>query len=109
MLSGSASREFIYAADATEGILLATEHYNGSEPVNIGAGFEITIKDLVEKIVKLTGFKGEVRWDSTKPDGQPRRKLDVSRAKEYFGFEAKTSFDEGLKATIDWYRENKIA
>jgi len=107
--TGSASREFIYAADAAEGILLATEHYNGSEPVNIGAGFEITIKDLVEKIVELTGFTGEIRWDSSKPDGQPRRKLDVSRAKEYFGFEAKTSFDEGLKATIDWYREHKIA
>ncbi len=107
--TGSASREFIYAADAAEGILLATEHYNGSEPVNIGAGFEISIKDLVEKIAKLTGFKGEIRWDSSKPDGQPRRMLDVTRAKKYFGFEAKTSFDEGLKATIDWYRKNKTA
>ncbi|MHC4075150.1 MAG: GDP-L-fucose synthase family protein [Planctomycetota bacterium] len=101
--SGSASREFIYAADAAEGILLASEFYNGPEPVNIGAGFEITIKELAEKIVKLTGFKGEIRWDTTKPDGQPRRQLDVTRAKEYFGFKAKTSFDEGLKATIDWY------
>ncbi|MBN2590101.1 MAG: GDP-L-fucose synthase [Sedimentisphaerales bacterium] len=107
--TGSASREFIYAADAAEGILMAAEHYNGSEPINIGAGFEISIKDLVEKIAKLTGFTGEIRWDSSKPDGQPRRMLDVSRAKEYFGFEAKTSFDEGLKATIDWYRENKTA
>ncbi|RKY21332.1 MAG: GDP-L-fucose synthase [Planctomycetota bacterium] len=105
--TGSASREFIYAADAAEGILLATELYNGSEPVNIGAGFEITIKELVEKIVKLTGFEGEIRWDSSKPDGQPRRRLDVSRAKEYFGFEAKTSFDEGLKETVKWYKKNR--
>ncbi|MFC1781082.1 GDP-L-fucose synthase family protein [Planctomycetota bacterium] len=105
--TGSASREFIYVADAAEGILLATELYNGSEPVNIGAGFEITIKDLVEKIVKLTGFEGEIRWDSTQPDGQPRRQLDVTRAREYLGFEAKTSFDEGLKTTIDWYRKHK--
>lgn len=105
--TGSASREFIYVADAAEGILLATELYNKSEPVNIGAGFEISIKELVQKIAKLTGFKGEIRWDSSKPDGQPRRKLDVSKAKKYFGFEAKTSFDEGLKATIDWYRKHK--
>ncbi|MGD0573393.1 MAG: GDP-L-fucose synthase [Sedimentisphaerales bacterium] len=105
--TGSASREFIYAGDAAEGILLAAEHYNGPEPVNIGAGFEITIKDLVEKIVKLTGFKGQIRWDSSKPDGQPRRRLDVSRAKKLFGFEAKMTFDEGLKRTIDWFRENR--
>ena len=105
--TGSASREFIYAADAAEGILLATEKYSGPEPVNIGAGFEITIKDLVEKIAKLTGFNGEIRWDSSRPDGQPRRRLDVSRAKKYFGFEAKTGFDEGLKATIDWYKANR--
>jgi GDP-L-fucose synthase len=104
--TGKVSREFIYVADAAEGILLATEHYNESEPVNIGAGFEITIKDLAQKIVKLTGFSGEIRWDPSKPDGQPRRRLDVSRAKQLFGFEAKTSFDEGLRATIDWYREN---
>ncbi len=105
--TGSASREFIYVADAAEGILLATEHYNGPEPVNIGAGFEITIKELAEKIVELTGFTGEIRWDSSKPDGQPRRRLDVSKAKKYFGFEAKTPFDEGLKMTIDWYRKHK--
>ena len=104
--TGKVSREFIYVADAAEGILLATEHFNGAEPVNIGAGFEITIKSLVEKIVQLTGFKGGIRWDSSKPDGQPRRRLDVSKAKEYFGFEAKTSFDEGLKATINWYMAN---
>lgn len=101
--TGSASREFIYAEDAAEGILLATERYNSFEPVNIGAGFEITIKDLVKKIVELTGFKGEIRWDSSKPDGQPRRCLDTSRAKKLFGFETKMSFDEGLKATIEWY------
>jgi GDP-L-fucose synthase len=103
--TGKASREFIYADDAAEGILLATEHYNGPEAVNIGAGFEITIKQLVELIAELTGFKGEIRWDPSKPDGQPRRCLDTSRAKALFGFEAKTTFREGLKATIDWYRK----
>ncbi len=103
--TGSASREFIHVADAAEGILLATEHYNSPEPVNIGAGFEITIKELVEKIVELTGFTGEIRWDSSKPDGQPRRRLDVSKAQKHFGFESKIPFDEGLKATIDWYRK----
>ena len=105
--TGNVSREFIYAADAAEGILLATEHYNGAEPVNIGAGFEITIKELAEKIAKLTGFGGEVRWDASKPDGQPRRCLDTSRAKKLFGFEAKMTFDEGLKSTIEWYRQNR--
>lgn len=105
--TGTPSREFIYAADAAEGILLATEHYTGAEPVNIGAGFEITIKDLVEKITKITNFKGEIRWDNSKPDGQPRRCLDTSRAKKLFGFEAKTDFDKGLKATVDWYITNK--
>jgi GDP-L-fucose synthase len=104
--SGKVSREFIYAADAAEGILLATEFYNGSEPVNIGAGFEITIKDLTEKIVRLTSFKGKIRWDSSKPDGQPRRCLDTSRAKKLFGFAAKTDFDTGLKQTIEWYKKN---
>jgi GDP-L-fucose synthase len=101
--TGGVSREFIYAADAAEGILLATEHFNGPEPVNVGAGFEITIKELVEKIAALTGFKGEIRWDSSRPNGQPRRRLDTSRARKLFGFEAKTPFDEGLKATVDWY------
>jgi GDP-L-fucose synthase len=104
--TGEVSREFIYAADAAEGILLATEHYNGSEPVNIGAGFEIKIKDLAGKIAELTGFKGEIHWDSSKPDGQPRRCLDVSKARENFGFEAKTPFDDGLRATIEWYRRH---
>jgi len=107
--TGNVSREFIYVADAAEGILLATEHYNGPEPVNIGAGFEIKIKDLAEKIAALTGFTGEIRWDSSQPDGQPRRRLDVSRAGKLFGFEAKTNFDEGLKETIKWYRENPAA
>jgi GDP-L-fucose synthase len=103
--TGAASREFLYVADAAEGILLATEHYNGAQPVNLGAGREIRIKDLAEKIAQLTGFTGAIRWDPSKPDGQPRRCLDVSKAREYFGFEARTSFDEGLKATVDWYRK----
>jgi len=105
--TGSASREFIYVTDAAEGILLATEKYDKPEAVNIGAGFEITIKDLVGKIAKFTGFGGEIRWDSSRPDGQPRRRLDVSRAKVEFGFEAKMDFDEGLKKTIRWYVEHR--
>jgi len=105
--TGAASREFIYVADAAEGILLATEKYNKPAPVNIGAGFEITIKDLVEKIAKYTGFTGGIRWDGSRPDGQPRRRLDVWRAKAEFGFEAKMDFDEGLKKTIKWYIENR--
>lgn len=105
--TGSASREFIYVEDAAEGILRATEHYNGAAAVNIGSGFEIAIRDLAEKIAKLTGFQGEIRWDASKPDGQPRRCLDTSRARKEFGFEARTGFDEGLKATIDWYRAHR--
>jgi len=105
--TGSASREFIYADDAAEGILLATEHYNKPHPVNIGAGFEITIKDLVEKIADLTGFKGEIRWAPSQPDGQPRRCLDTGYAKQEFGFEAATGFEEGLKTTINWYRQHQ--
>jgi GDP-L-fucose synthase len=101
--TGKVSREFIHARDAAEGILLATERYDGSEPVNIGAGYEITIEDLARKIAALTGFSGELRWDSSQPDGQPRRRLDVSKAKEYFGFQARIPFDEGLKETIAWY------
>ncbi|MDY7031817.1 MAG: GDP-L-fucose synthase [Thermodesulfobacteriota bacterium] len=104
--TGRATREFLYVEDAAEGILLATEHYNGDEPVNLGAGFEISIKDLVYKIVEITGFTGEVVWDKTKPDGQPRRMLDTSRAKEYFGFQAKTPFEIGLRNTINWYIRN---
>lgn len=105
--TGSASREFIYAADAAGGIVLATQRYDGADPINIGTGSEITIKELVEKIAKLTGFRGEIRWDPSKPDGQPKRRLDTSRAKEHFSFEARTPLDEGLKATIDWYRANR--
>ena len=105
--TGKASREFLYVEDAAEGILLATEKYNKPEPVNIGAGFEIKIKELVELIVELSGFEGEIKWDTTKPDGQPRRCLDVSRAKEEFGFQAKVDFREGLKKTIEWYTANK--
>jgi len=104
--TGAVSREFLYVADAAEGILLATERYNGAEPVNLGAGCEIRIQDLAEKIAKLTGFTGQIRWDSSQPDGQPRRCLDCSRAREYFGFEARTSFDEGLRQVIDWYRHS---
>jgi GDP-L-fucose synthase len=89
--------------DAAEGILLAAEKYNKPDPVNLGAGFEISIKDLVDLIVKLTGFKGQVVWDPSKPDGQPRRMLDTSRAKKEFGFKAETDFEAGLRKTIDWY------
>ena len=102
--TGNASREFIYAADAADGILLAAEKYNEPEPVNIGTGFEITIKDLVEKVADLTGFTGKIIWDHSKPDGQPNRRLDTSRALEKFGFSAKTNFEDGLNRTIDWYR-----
>jgi GDP-L-fucose synthase len=100
---GSATREFLYVDDAAEGIVRATETYNGSEPVNLGAGFEISIKDLAEKIAGLTGFKGRIQWDISKPNGQPRRSLDVSRAEALFGFQATTSFDAGLKNTIAWF------
>jgi GDP-L-fucose synthase len=102
--TGGASREFLYVEDAAEAIILAAEKYNKPAPVNIGAGFEIKIKDLVDLIVRLTGFKGQVVWDKTKPDGQPRRMLDTSRAIKEFGFRAKTNFNEGLKKTIEWYR-----
>jgi len=103
--SGRATREFLYVKDAAEGLILATESYNKPEPVNIGAGFEISIKDLAESIAKITGFKGKVVWDKTKPDGQPRRGLDVSKAYKEFGFKAKTDFHEGLKKTVEWYRK----
>lgn len=101
--TGKASREFLYVEDAAEAIVLATEKYDKPEPVNIGAGFEITIKDLVKLIAKLTGFEGAIEWDTSKPDGQPRRCLDTSKAQREFGFKAKTGFEEGLKKTIDWY------
>jgi len=104
--TGKATREFLYVEDAARGIVLAAEKYNSSEPVNLGAGFEISIKDLVTLIVKLTGFKGEVIWDKTKPDGQPRRCLDTNRAQKEFGFKAKVGFEQGLKKTIAWYRQH---
>ncbi len=104
---GSPTREFIYVEDAARGIALATERFNESEPVNIGSGFEISIKDLVEKIARMTGFEGELMWDTSKPNGQPRRALDTTKAREKFGFSAQTDFDQGLKRTIDWFRENR--
>lgn len=101
--TGKASREFLYVEDAAEGIILACERYDKPDPANLGAGFEITIRDLVELIAKLTGFTGKIVWDASKPDGQPRRMLDTSRAEKEFGFVAKVSFEEGLRRMIDWY------
>lgn len=105
--TGRATREFLYVEDAAEGIALAAERYESGEPMNLGAGFEISIKDLVTLIARLTGFNGEIIWDSTKPDGQPRRCLDVTRAEKEIGFRARTSFEEGLAKTIKWYRESR--
>lgn len=104
---GSATREFLYVEDAAKAILLATEKYNKSDPINIGSSFEISIKDLVGIIAKHTGFTGKITWDASKPNGQPRRKLDVGRAKKEFGFTAKTTFDEGLNKTIYWYEDSQ--
>jgi len=104
---GSPTREFLYVEDAAEGIALATQSYNRSDPVNLGSSFEISIKDLTELIARLTGFEGRVRWDTSKPNGQPRRKLDTTRAKEYFGFSARTNFEDGLRKTIEWYLANR--
>ena len=105
--TGKASREFLYVEDCAEGIILATEKYNKPEPVNLGTNKEIKIKDLVRLICKLMNFKGEIRWDSTKPDGQPRRMVDATLAKKEFGFKAKTDFEEGLRKTIEWYLKEK--
>ena len=105
--TGSASREFLYVDDAAEGIVLAAEHYDDGEPVNLGTDEEMPIKDLVGIICELVGFHGEVRWDTTKPDGQPRRRVDPSRAKRLFGFEAEVPFRDGLRRTIDWYLEHR--
>lgn len=106
--TGSASREFLYVDDAAEGIALAAERYDRPNPVNLGAGFEITIRDLATLIADLTGFTGEIVWDTTKPDGQPRRCLDVSRAEREFGFRAKVDFREGLERTIEWYKKHLV-
>lgn len=102
---GSPTREFLYVEDAAEGILLASEHYNSSDPVNLGSGNEISIKELAHLIAKLTDFQGQLVWDTTKPNGQPRRALDTSLAEKYFGFRAQMPFDEGLRRTIAWFRE----
>jgi GDP-L-fucose synthase len=104
--TGKATREFLYAEDAAEGIILATEKYDKADPVNLGAGFEISISDLAKLIARFSGFDGKIVWDASKPDGQPRRCLDTSRALEEFGFKAQTSFEKGLKNTIAWYKEN---
>ena len=103
--SGTASREFLYVDDAAEGIVLAAERYDGADPVNLGVGEEITIRELVALITSAAGFRGEVRWDASKPDGQPRRALDTSRARERFGFEAQVGFEEGLRRTVEWYEQ----
>jgi len=102
---GSPTREFLYAEDAAEGIVQAAVRYDGAEPVNLGSGAEISIRGLAEKIAALTGFTGRIVWDPSKPNGQPRRCLDVTRAEREFGWRAKTPLDEGLKATIAWWRE----
>jgi len=110
--TGSASREFLYVADAAEGLVLAAEHYDGPDPVNLGTDEELPIRDLAAMIAELTGFTGEIRWDTSKPDGQPRRRVDPSRAAELFGFKAQVPFAEGLRRTIDWYlthREEALA
>jgi len=104
---GSPTREFLYVEDAAEGILLAAEHYNQSLPVNLGSGNEIAIKDLAEMIARLTGFSGKLVWDTSKPNGQPRRALDTTRAEQMFGFRAQTNFEEGLRRTIEWYRQRR--
>jgi GDP-L-fucose synthase len=104
---GSPTREFLYVEDAADGIVTAAEKYNGAEPVNLGSGYEISIKDLAEMIVRLTGFEGKLVWQTDKPNGQPRRGLDVSRAKAYFGWSAQTPFEEGLRRTIEWFKANR--
>ncbi|MCS7294423.1 MAG: GDP-L-fucose synthase [Dehalococcoidia bacterium] len=107
--TGQASRDFLYVEDAAQAIVLAAERYAAPDPINVGSGQEITIRELVELIKELTGFQGEVRWDTSKPDGQPRRRLDTTRAREILGFEARTDFRTGLRKTIDWYLEQRLA
>jgi GDP-L-fucose synthase len=104
--TGSASREFLYVEDCAEAIVAATERYDSPEPVNVGVGKEITIRELVELIAQATGFSGEIRWDTSKPDGQPRRVLDTTRAAEEIGFHASTSFEDGLRRTVEWFRDH---
>jgi GDP-L-fucose synthase len=104
---GSPTREFLYVEDAAEGLVLATERYDGPEPFNLGSGQEIRIMDLAELIARLIGYEGQIAWDASKPNGQPRRALDTSRAERYFGFRARTPFEEGLQRTIDWYLRNR--
>ena len=106
--TGKPTRGFLYVEDAAEGILLAAERYNKSDPVNMGTDLEMSIKDLAELISKLVGFKGKIKWDTSKPDGQPRRRLDTTRSEREFGFKAKMDFKEGLKRTINWYKENRL-
>ena len=105
--TGRASREFLYAEDAARGICLAAESYDGGDPVNLGAGFEISVRELTLLIARLMGFSGQIRWDPNRPDGQPRRSLDTERAERLFGFRATTSFEDGLKRTIEWYRRER--
>jgi GDP-L-fucose synthase len=104
---GSPTREFLYVEDAAEGLVAGAERYDGAEPVNLGSGFEISIKDLTEKIVRICGYEGSLVWDTTRPNGQPRRMLDTTRAREQFGFQARTSLDEGLARTVDWYGKSR--
>jgi GDP-L-fucose synthase len=105
---GSPTREFLYVEDAAEGIVLATERYDKPDPVNLGSGMEISIRDLAAKIAGITGFSGRIVWDATQPNGQPRRCLDVSRAEREFGFRARTPFDDGLRKTIEWYQSKRL-
>ncbi len=105
--TGIPTREYLYVEDAAEGIILAIQKYDGPEPVNLGSGFEISIRDLVSLIAKLTRFEGQIIWDTSKPDGQPRRRFDTSKAEKEFGFRAKTGFEEGLRKTLEWYQEQR--
>lgn len=105
---GTPTREFLFVEDAAEAICLATEKYDGAEPVNIGSGKEISIRDLATTVCELVGFRGKIVWDTKRPNGQPRRQLDVSRAKKYFGFEATTTFTDGLRKTVEWYLSNVV-
>ena len=105
--TGRASREYLYVDDAAEAIVLAAEVHDGTEPINLGSDHEITIRETAETIARLVGFDGELRWDPSKPDGQPRRRVDASRAEQLLGWRARTSFEDGLRATIDWYLANR--